>query len=212
VFNTKPKTKKRRMKRKYIQHFLEVHTSNDGQRWHKGESYLVSDTREPDKKSNPLEPTPEAKAKAAVHKLGRTVRYVRTCKVERKVEVLSQSENKGILSTQEITALLSAGRVAVAGIPGLTVSEGFDIAFGSDEIVHGPTRVSVTFHAEQVLGKPPRAASTSLADREAARAAKREWDVRAVEACKKALGEAQVKLREAKIGFRITSSALYLVP
>lgn len=170
----KNKTKQQPVTKK----FYEVHTSENGENWFGT--------------SGKYDPTPEGVAQAKKHAYATShSRHVRVVEITRTAKVVLQKENTNVLSRQELDELLSKGKAAVAGIPGVSVNEGFLIGFGTSSISHSPTRVTVTFNAASVLGKcPPRGRDPQL---------NKEWNEKATALQTQTLNLCAAKLQEAGI-------------
>jgi len=170
-------------KTNYINESIEVHTSTDGEKWNRVGNPFAHDG------TGPKDAASFAKQQSS------HCRHVRVVTVKKYVEIIKTLENKHIKSAQEIAALLAAGKAAIAGIKGLSCNEGFLIGFGSGTISHGPTRVTVSFNANEVLGKIP----ANIHDDPVRKLLRKEWNEKAVTECRSALEQAQEKLKAAGI-------------
>lgn len=183
---------------KYTRRNYEVQTSKDGQQWFLNNHHTFPQT-----------PEGEKAARALIVELRRGPRQVRLAKSTREVEVLEVYDNNPYRQQQD---LLSRAKVAVEGILGIQVHEGFDLDMGT--LQASPTRISVSFRTTDVLGKypaPPTASDTN-ARREEKRQARLKWNEDAERIMQKALDESEAKLTAAGIKFQRCGQAIHLKP
>ena len=148
----------------YTKTFIEVQSSSDDENWIRRTTFKIDEVK-------------EATANARLV----NERYVRVVKVERKTTVLKPIENTRLHSKQEIADLLAAGTKALAGIPGVSVNEGFLMGFGSSGVSQGPTRVSVSFNYQAIAGRRPAFTKEQADARLAWAHAEEEWVKRKIE-------------------------------
>lgn len=147
----------------YTRTFHEVHTSEDNKKWYR------HGTTEPDTE----EGLAAVSKRAGV--LSASTRYVRVVHITKKVKILTNLENREMLSRDEINTLLAAGKDAIAGVPGLSCNEGFAMSFDKD-LSHGPTTVTIQFYPESNIGKRHTAKDKPLYDILAAQLRKEAFD------------------------------------
>jgi hypothetical protein len=188
-----------------VKTYYEVHTSEDGEKWYASRMLKsqYDDT-----------PAGRREAEKAATVARQTNRLVRLVHITRKTKPLKFLENKAILSKQQIADLLLKGKAALAGVPGVSVNESSSIGFGSNDIVMGPTRVSVTFYASMVLGKipllPKKGEAPDMSD--AALAARRKWNEDSAKLTVETYNVCIEKLTAAGIKFHQRSGDIVLLP
>jgi len=162
----------------------EVNTSSDGKSWFR----FRTDGRFEGTSKGHRQAIAAAKTEL---KHSRHTRVVHVTK-----RITDEFSNERILSPDQIKELIARGQQALAGIPGVTVTEGCEMGFGATDIVMSPTRVSVNFHAAAILGKRPvlKAKGLLTADYEALKELRVKWDMEA-----KALEEATSNQCSAKL-------------
>jgi len=163
----------------YTRTSYEIHTSEDGEKWFR--------------KSPNYEDTPKglAEARNRIQALVQTYRFVRICHSTRHIKILAESENPDLLSKEQIATLLLKGEEACKGIKGLSCNEGFNIGFNRKDIDHGPVRVTISFNAAAVIGKPPQGRANEEA--------RRQWNMKSIECRKTALDECVAELKTAGV-------------
>jgi len=129
--------------------------------------------------------------------------FVRVTHVTRTRRVMDVRQNTGVMTQEQINYLLTAGKKALEGIPGVTVNEGCSVSFDSG-INHSPTYVSVSFHPVAVLGRWP----LRRINEEAARA----WQQEATKRKEETLALCHQKLMEAKINHTVRPNEIFLKP
>ena len=175
----------------YTRAAFEVHVSDGGGEWSKVAG------------ANANKPGLEA-MKARAKEYTRSTRQVRIVHVIRNVRILTQLENLTILSQEQIDSLKAKGTAALKGIPGVVVTEGFELSMS--DMSHSPTRVSVSVYGPKVLGMRPSGKDDK------ARAARKEWDAKHEELIRSSMAAAEVRLKAMGINYFRHGQAFHLKP